>query len=156
MLIVLLAFAMAGCTSKANNKQADATNIQKTVDYCALVSKAELAKLDRKPLYAKGSDNGCMWSEKSGGMAYLDVGIFDSQRKLRTYFATDLPSNVKLVKITDLGDAGLMSVADGTIGVVAIRKGNKILQSAATFLDIKPGSEGQKVLWQIYGSVLNQ
>ena len=156
LFAVLLVSAMTGCSPKGNKSQASNVNVEKTVDYCAIASKDDLAKLDRKPLYATAEDNGCMWSEKPGGMAYLDIRIHDNQRKLRDYFASDLPSNVKLVDITDLGDSGLMTVGDGTIGVVAIRKGNRTLQSAATFLDIKPGSAAQKVLWQIYGRALNQ
>jgi hypothetical protein len=156
-----LALAIAGCSpqkdnAQSNAQQADAPKVEKSVDYCALASKDDLAKLYRKPLFASAEDNGCMWSETKGGMADLELHVQDSQGKLRDYFATDLPSNVKLVDITDLGDSGMMSVTDGSIGVVVIRKGNKDLQSAATFLDIKPGSDAQKVLWQIYGRALGQ
>jgi hypothetical protein len=49
-----------------------------------------------------------------------------------------------------------MTVVDGELGVIVARKGNRVLQSAATFLDIKPGSEGQKILWRIYGRALDQ
>ena len=149
--------AVAGCSpQKGNAQHADAPQAEKSIDYCALASDADLAKLYRKKLFATAEDNGCMWSETKGGMADLELHVQASQGKLRAYFATDLPSNVKLVDISDLGDSGMMSVTDGTIGVVVIRKGNQDLQSAATFLDIKPGSDAQKVLWQIYGRALGQ
>lgn len=159
LVVVLLACAMAGCSPKNAKKedaQATGATTEKAVDYCALASKDELAKLYRKALYPTATENGCMWSEKPGGMADLSLSILDDQRKLRTYFAADLPDNVKLVDITDLGDSGLMSVVDGTLGVIVVRKGNRVMQSAATFLDIKPGSEAQKVLWRIYGRALGQ
>jgi hypothetical protein len=161
LFVVLLIFAMAGCSSKDTKKQdaqtqTKGTKAEKTVDYCALASKDELAKLYRKPLYPTATGHGCMWSEKPGGMADLSLDVRDYQSKIRTYFPTALPKNVKLVDIKDLGDSGLMTVVDGELGVIVARKGNRVLQSAATFLDIKPGSEGQKILWRIYGRALDQ
>jgi hypothetical protein len=159
--VVLLVCVMAGCSPKETKKEDTQTKengakAEKPVDYCALAGKDDLATLYRKPLYPTATDNGCMWSEEPGGMADLSMSVLDYQRKLRTYFTTDLPDNVKLVEITDLGDSGLMTVVDGTLGVIVVRKGNHVLQSAATFLDIKPGSEAQKVLWQIYGRALGR
>lgn len=160
LLAVLLVCVVAGCSSKDSKKQAADTQgstatTEKTVDYCALASKADLAKLDRKPLYTTATQSGCMWSEEPNGMAELSMSIHAPLGKLRIYFATDLPSNVKLVDVKDLGDSGLMSVVDGNVGVVVVKKGNRVLQSA-NMLDIKPGSEGQKTLWQIYGRALDQ
>ena len=60
------------------------------------------------------------------------------------------------MKISDLGDGGLMSVGEGELGVVVIRKGDRVLLSAVTFLDIKPGSKKQAVLWDIYRHILQQ
>ena len=154
----LLAVALAAC-SPSGDKTAttDSTAATETsVDYCALVSDAELAKLYRKKLYPTAEDNGCMWSETQGGMADLEFNVRQSSQDLRKYFNADLPSNVKLVKITDLGDDGLMSVGDGTLGVIVVRKGDRVLESAATFLDIEPGSDKQKTLWQIYARALAQ
>ncbi len=152
----LLVFAMAGCSQGNDKTQANAAAAEKTVDYCGLVSNEELAKLYNKKLYPTAEDNGCMWSEKPGGMADLDLNVHQSKRDLRKYFAAELPSNVKLVKFIDLGDGGLMTVSDGSLGVIVVRKGSRVLQSAATFLDIKPGSEKQKMLWQIYARALDQ
>jgi hypothetical protein len=45
-------------------------------------------------------------------------------------------------------------VVEGEVGVVVIRKGDRVLQSAATFLDIKPGSDQQQALWAIYRNIL--
>jgi hypothetical protein len=39
-----------------------------------------------------------------------------------------------------------MAVTEGSLGVIAIRKGEWVLQSAVTFPDIHPASEKQKVL----------
>lgn len=155
-LAALLALTMAACSQESASTQTSAAQVEKSVDYCALASDEELAKLYKKPLISTASDNGCMWSEKPGGMAYLDINVHDYQRDLRKYFDAQLPSYVKLVEITDLGDGGLMTVSEGSLGVVVVRKGDRVLQSAATFLDIKPGSEKQKILWQIYGRALAQ
>ena len=161
LFVAALAFGVAGCSSKDAKKQ-DAqvqtagTKIEKAVNYCALVSKDELAKIYRKPLFSTPTEHGCMWSEKPGGMAALSLDVREYQSKIRTYFPDKLPNNVKLVAIKDLGDSGLMTVVDGDLGVIVARKGTRVLQSAATFLELKPGSAGQKVLWQIYQRALDQ
>jgi hypothetical protein len=126
----------------------------KTVDICRMVSAAQLKQLYRKPLHATPRERGCYWSETPGGMAYMDIGIQKHQKDLRDYWNKNLSSNVKLEKITDLGDEGLMGIGEGTIGVVVIRKGNWILRSAVTFLDIEPGSKKHQVLWDIYRAIL--
>jgi len=126
------------------------------IDVCKLVSAEQVKKLYRKPLYATAHTNECSWSEKPGGMADMDIHVMDVDGPLRDYFASPLPSRLKLVKITDLGDEGLMSVGEGTLGVVEIRKGKRLLQSAVTFLDIEPGSDKQAVLWDIYREILKQ
>jgi hypothetical protein len=56
-------------------------------------------------------------------MADLSLDVRDYQSKIRTYFPTALPKNVKLVDIKDLGDSGLMTVVDGELGVIVARKG---------------------------------
>ena len=125
-------------------------------DICKQVSAAQLNKLYRKHLYPTASENDCFWSEKPGGMADMDIRVRDADLPLRDYFSKPLPSHVKLVKITGLGDEGLMSVGEGTVGVVVIRKGKYVLQSAVTFLDVKPGSKKQAVLWDIYRNILKK
>lgn len=126
------------------------------IDICKQVSSAELKKLYRKKLYPTASYNECFWSEKPGGMAEIDIKVRDADLPLRDYFAKPLPSGFKLVKITNLGDGGLMTVSEGTIGVVAILKGKRVLQSSPGFLDIKPGSKKQAVLWDIYRRILKR
>jgi len=49
-----------------------------------------------------------------------------------------------------------VNVSEGTLGVVVIRKGKLVLQSAVTFLDIKPGSKKQAILWGIYRRIVQQ
>jgi hypothetical protein len=123
---------------------------------CNQVSAGQLKKLYRKHLYPPASPNHCFWSERPHGMADMDIRVQDARGPLRAYFAKSLPSRVKLVKITDIGNGGLMSVGEGTLGVVVIRKGKRVLLSAVTFLDIRPGSKQQAVLWDIYRKILKQ
>ncbi len=89
-------------------------------------------------------------------MAYLDIQYHKYSKDLREYFNEQLSDNVALEKIADLGDGGLMTVVDGSLGVIVIRKGDLVLQSAATFLDIELGSDQQKVLWDIYREILKR
>ena len=124
------------------------------LDICSLVSSEQLAALHRKPLYPKSQENGCFWSREPGTMAYLHIGVHERFQPLRQYFHPQLSATTTLEPILDLGDEGLMSVVEGEIGVVVIRKGDRVLQSAATFLDIKPGSDQQQALWTIYRDVL--
>jgi hypothetical protein len=124
------------------------------IDICSLVSEADLAKLHRKKLYPNPDNNGCYWSLKPKAMAYLHIAIRRPGKPLRKYFNANLPGHVKLVEIKDLGDGGLMSVSEGSLGVVVIKKGGQVLQSAVTFLDIEPGSKKQKALWDIYRRIL--
>ena len=124
------------------------------LDICSLVSSEQLAAVYRKPLYPTPQENGCYWSREPGTMAYLHIGVHDRSQPLRQYFNPQLSATTTLEPILDLGDEGLMSVVEGEIGVVVIRKGDRVLQSAATFLDIKPGSDQQQALWTIYRDVL--
>ncbi len=133
-----------------------ARSAEDNLDICRQATAEQLAALSRKPLYPTAETNGCFWSEKPGAMADLDIRILETDQPLRSYFNKNLSPSVKLVKITDLGDEGLMSVSEGSLGVVVIRKGNKVLQSAATFLDIEPGSKKQTALWSIYRRILKQ
>jgi len=125
-------------------------------DICKQVSAGQLKKLYRKHLYPTASDNECYWSEKPGGMAEMDIKVRDAVLPLRDYFPKPLPSRFKLVKITDLGDKGLMTVGEGVIGVVVIRKGKQVLLSSPGFLEVKPGSKKQAVLWDIYRKILKK
>ena len=124
------------------------------LDICGLVSSEQLAAVYRKPLYPTPQENGCYWSWEPDAMAYLHIGVHDRSQPLRQYFNPQLSATTTLEPILDLGDEGLMSVVEGEIGVVVIRKGDRVLQSAATFLDIKPGSDQQQALWTIYRDVL--
>lgn len=124
------------------------------IDVCGLVNAQQLAGLYRKPLHPTAQGNGCFWSLQPGAMAYLHIGVHDRTRQLREYFNKELSPSVKLEAIADLGDEGLMTVSEGSLGVVVIRKGNRVLQSAVTFLDIEPGSKQQQLLWEVYRSVL--
>ena len=126
----------------------------KNIDICNEVSAEQLAKLYKKKLYPTQNNRGCYWSENPGGMAYFDIGIHKYSQDLRDYWNKDLSSLVTLEKITDLGDEGLMGIGEGDLGVIVIRKDKLILKSAVTFLDIKPGSERHKVLWDIYRGIL--
>ena len=124
------------------------------LDICGLVSSEQLAAVYRKPLYPTPQENGCYWSREPGAMAYLHIGVHDRSQPLRQYFNPQLSATTTLEPILDLGDEGMMSVVEGEIGVAVIRKGDRVLQSAATFLDIKPGSDQQRALWAIYRDVL--
>ena len=126
------------------------------IDVCKQVTAGQLKQLHRKQLYPTAYDNECFWSEKPGGMAEIDIKVQDADLALRDYFATPLPSRFKLVKITDLGEEGMMTVGEGVIGVVVIRKGKQVLLSSPGFLEIKPGSKKQVVLWDIYRNILKQ
>ena len=126
------------------------------LDMCKQVSAGQLKKLYRKHLYPTAYPNHCFWSERPHGMADLDIKVQDARGPLRAYFVKPLSSRVKLVRISGLGDGGLMSVGEGTLGVVVIRKGKRVLLSAVTFLDIRPGSKRQAVLWNIYRHILEQ
>jgi hypothetical protein len=127
-----------------------------TLDICAQVTAAQLASLYRKPLVPTAQDNGCFWSLEPGTMAYLHIGVHDRFQDLRRYFNEKLSSHVLLAEISDIGDEGLMSISEGTLGVVVIRKGNRVLQSSVTFLDIEPNSTKQQVLWDVYRHIAEQ
>lgn len=86
----------------------------------------------------------------------MDIHAQDVSRPRRDYFHNSLPSRVKLVKITDIGDEGLMSMSESELGVVVIRKHKRVLQSALTFLETKPGSKRQAVLWDVCRDILKQ
>lgn len=124
------------------------------IDICALLGEADLAKLYRKKLYPNPNNGGCFWSKKPGGMAYLDISLHEHHKPLRQYFQADLPGHVKLVEIKDLGEEGLMTVSEGSLGVVVIKKGDWVLQSAVIFLDIVPGGKKQAALWEVYRRIL--
>ncbi len=147
--------ALSACLA-VGSAPASAAKSGGEIDVCKQVSAEQLKKLYRKPLYPTASDNECFWSEKPGEMADMDIKVRDADVPLREYFADPMPSDVKLVKITDLGDEGLMTVSEGALGVVVIRKGKQVLKSAVTFLEIKPGTDRQAVLWDVYRKILKQ
>jgi len=126
------------------------------LDICGQVSDAELKTLYRKPLVAKSYPGECLWSLKPDGMAYLHIAVREDQRPLRDYYNKNLSARVKLEKIPDIGDEGLMSISEGSLGVIVIRKGDMVIKSAATFLDIEPGSKKQEALFGIYRRIADQ
>lgn len=69
-------------------------------------------------------------------MADFHVAVHEYWQDLRECFPQDLPSHVELQRIADLGDGGLMTVTEGILGVVVVRKGDWVLQSAVTFFEI--------------------
>jgi len=149
---LILALTMLGSTVFLPPR--DATGA--TLDICAQITAEQLTSLYRKPLVPTAQDNGCFWSLEPGTMAYLHIGVHDRFQELRRYFNEELPSHVLLVEIRDIGDEGLMSISEGTLGVVVIRKGNRVLQSSVTFLDIEPNSTRQQVLWDVYRHIVEQ
>ncbi|MFN3313815.1 MAG: hypothetical protein ACK46Q_10140 [Hyphomonas sp.] len=130
-----------------------------SIDVCEIVTEADLdviaaARRD-KVVHATGGTNRCMWAEREDGMAYFSIQVGVSDRDIRASFPETFPDHVELVEIRDLGDAGYMTVTEGSIGNVVIRKGNRVLDSGAVFLDIAPGSDAHDRLWDIYRRVLN-
>ncbi|MGD9123983.1 MAG: hypothetical protein PVG60_02760 [Desulfarculaceae bacterium] len=128
----------------------------KSINICKLVSADEIAKLYRKKLVPNQEAKGCYWSKKPNSMAYLHIGVHKYRRELRKYFSEKIPPHVQLKEIKDLGDGGYMTIAEGALGVIVVKKGNHVLQSAVTFLDIKPGSDKHKLLWKIYKRILDK
>lgn len=137
-----------------------ARNADLNIDVCEAVTEADLdiiaaARRD-KVVHADslGNANRCMWAENEQGMAYLDINLAISDRDIRANFSETFPDHVELVEIRDLGDAGYMTVTEGRIGNVAIRKDKRVLNSSVVFLDIKPGSEAHDRLWDVYRRLL--
>lgn len=126
------------------------------LDVCAQATEKELAILSHKPLFPTPQERGCFWSRTPGAMAYLHISVQEHSKPLRDYFNKELAATTQLVAITDLGDEGLMSVVEGSLGVIVIRKGKQVVVSAVTFLDIEPGSDKQRALWDIYRRLVNQ
>lgn len=126
------------------------------LDVCSQATAEQLAILSHKPLSATAQENGCFWSLTPGAMAYLHISVQEQSKPLREYFNKDLSATTRLEAINDLGDEGLMSVVEGSLGVIVIRKGKRVLVSAATFLDIEPGSAKQRALWDIYRRILDR
>ena len=80
--------------------------------------------------------------------------VHEHHKPLRQYFHAKLPGHVELREIKDLGDQGLMTVTEGSLGVIVIKKGDWVLQSAVVFLGIEPGSGRQAALWEVYRRIL--
>ncbi len=152
---IVLIIALSGCSS-SEEKSTESSNVTEEIKICDWVSDEQIQKIYRKPLVKSGEGKQCLWSKTAGGMSYFDISIHSKFQDLRKYFAPEIPSYVVLQKIEDLGDEGLMTVTEGSLGVVIIRKGELILQSAPTFLDIEPGSTEQQALWDVYRSVLDK
>lgn len=155
---ILLIFALltVPVISGCGESEKDTATKLDSLNVCQLAKADLVSKLYKKQLFASGEGKECLWSIDPGGMAYLHITVHERFQELRKYFNENLSPTVKLEKITDLGDDGLMSISEGTLGVIVVRKGNYVLQSAVTFLDIEPGSEKQKFLWQIYKEILDK
>lgn len=149
--VLALLVALIGVLATSPRSHATAT-----LDVCSLATDKELALLSHKPLFPTPQERGCFWSRSPGAMAYLHISVQEHSKPLRNYFNKDLAATTQLVAITDLGDEGLMSVVEGSLGVIVIRKGKQVVVSAATFLDIEQGSATQQALWDIYRRLVAQ
>ncbi len=129
---------------------------EKDINICSLVSTEQLAGIYKKELFPTEQRRSCFWSEKPGQMAYLQIGYHIEEKDVRQYFHKELPSHVKLEKINNLGDGGLMAVTGEHLEVIVIKKKKKILKSTVSFLDIEPGSHQHKQLWDIYRTILEK
>jgi hypothetical protein len=146
---ILIVLIMLGAFTICNARELN-------FNVCEQVSAKQLAALSRIKLFPSEQENGCQWSKKPGDMAYFQIGVIESQENLRGYFQKELPPNFELDKINDLGDRGLMTASEGYLSVIAIRKGDWVLISTVNFLNIKHGSGKQKILWDIYGGILQK
>ncbi len=146
---------VSGCSQQEDQENSNVTQ-DKEIDVCGIVSQDELSQLYKKPLIAKKDGNGCIWSLKPDGMAYLHIAVQEKSREIREYFNQDLPEHIKLEAIEDLGDEGLMTVVEGSLGVIILAKKNNLIRSSATFLDIEPGSSQQQTLWHVYQRILDK
>lgn len=129
---------------------------EKDIDICSLVSNEQLAGIYKKPLFPTAQRRSCFWSEEPGAMAYLQISLQKNNKKLRDHFFKDLPEHVKLEKINDLGEGGLMGITRGKLELIVIQKKQMVLKSNVTFLDIEQGSKKQENLWKIYRTILSE
>ena len=74
--------------------------------------------------------------------------FFHILRKLEIFEPLDNDALTDLTLLLDLKNI--------PVDKVVVKKGDWVLQSAVIFLDIEPGSEKQKVLWDIYRGVLEK
>lgn len=147
LLAAILICLLVGVTAHAKKKD---------INICSLVSAEQLAGIYKKKLFPTEQRRSCFWSEESGAMAYLQIGYHNKEKELRQYFYKDLPSQVKLEEIKDLGDGGLLAINGNHLEVVVINKGNLVLKSTVSFLEIEPGSSQHKELWNIYRTILKE
>ncbi|MCB2186651.1 MAG: hypothetical protein KQJ78_09555 [Deltaproteobacteria bacterium] len=129
------------------------------IDVCGLYAPAEVSQLfgkKKKTFEPHAEGRGCYWTKPGEIMALWHVGYQETDMPVRDFFFKDLPPQVKLAPVPGLGEEALMSVSEGTLGVVAARKGKYVVTSAATFLDIKPGSEREKLLMEFLHRVLDK
>lgn len=129
---------------------------EKVVDICSLVSAEQLAGIHKKKLFPTEQRRSCFWSEEPGAMAYLQIGYQKKEKELREYFSKELPPQVKLEEIRDLGDGGLLAINGEYLEVIVINKKNIVLKSTVSFLEIEPGSNQQKQLWDMYRAILKE
>ncbi len=133
-----------------------ASGEQSALDICGQISADELAVIHRKPLYPEAYENECLWSETPGGMAFLHITVGKIEHPLRDYYVKDLPASVRLEKITGIGDEGLVNISEGTLGVIVIRKGDRLIKSNVVFLDIKPNSKKQEAFYTLLRRIVDQ
>lgn len=148
---LMLLAACAGENSQSERRAAAHLDL----DICALASADEMLSLHRKLIHATPRSSSCAWSEEPDSMSYLDIGIRPLHQDVRKYFPDPTPAGVTLEEVSDLGDGGYMTITEGRIGVVVVRKGKYAMQSAPIFIDVEPGSEQQRKLWDIYRRALN-
>ena len=126
------------------------------LNVCEQVSDEQLAAIYPKKLFPTEQERGCQWSNKPGGIPYLQIGVIESQKILRDYFHKEIPPDFELKKIKDLGDRGLMTVSEGYLAIIVIREGDWVLISTVDSLYIKQGGEKHKYLWNIYRGILQK
>ena len=129
---------------------------EKDPDICSLVSAEQLSGIYRKELFPTEMRQGCFWSEEPGAMAYFQIIYHKKKKELRDHFNKELPSQIKIEEIKDLGDGGLMSINDDQLEVIVIQKDKLILKSMVSFLEIKSGSKQHQKLWDIYRLILKE
>lgn len=150
---VLSCVLTAGCSS--DDSSGREFRLDPDFDLCALADDPLLTRIHARPLHANRSGSGCSWSERPDGMSYLDINVHAYRRELRSYFPESMGDGFELRAVTGLGDEGLMTVTEGSVGVVVVRRGNRVLHSAPVFLRIEPDSDRQAALWELYGKALD-
>lgn len=123
-------------------------------DVCEQVSDSQLIGIYQNKLFPIEQEQGCQWSDQPDGRVYFQIAVIESQKHLREFFQKEMPPGTELNKINGLGDRCLLTVSEGYLAVIVIREGDWVLISTVNFLKIKPRSEKQERLWDIYRKIL--